>query len=171
MSKTAVGSSKTAVGSSKTAVGSIKDKDKDKGDKEKEKRGIVDIYDEEFFLNLKLAKNLINEMNSDTDKGICRKWLARLCHMKSSDPLVKKNRNEFFMYLLQMMKLYLDRQKTLPGEKSEDGGGKGCGCKKDYMCKWSPDKRTYIAMKPLPGKGALIYMAVAREPELGWEHQ
>lgn len=37
------------------------------------------------------------------------------------------------------------------------------------MNRWSPDKRTYVAVKPLPGKGALVYMAVAKDPSLGWE--
>lgn len=47
--------------------------------------------------------------------------MARLCSMKSSDPVVKKNRNEFFQYLLQMMKLYAEREKVnVPkGEETE----------------------------------------------------
>ncbi|XP_019881462.1 uncharacterized protein LOC109609263 [Aethina tumida] len=137
-----------------------------------EKRTILDIYDEEFFTNLKLAKNMIQDMTNDIDKGICRKWMARLCSMKSSDPVVKKNRNEFFQYLLQMMKLYAEREKVnVPkGEETEAAVKDKCSCRKDYMAKWSPDRRTYIAMKPLPGKGALIYMAVTKDPSLGWEH-
>lgn len=38
------------------------------------------------------------------------------------------------------------------------------------MSRWSPDKRTYVAVRPLPGKGALVYMAVSRDPSLGWEY-
>lgn len=38
------------------------------------------------------------------------------------------------------------------------------------MSKWSGDNRTYIAAKPLPGQGALIYMAVSSDPSLGWDH-
>lgn len=45
--------------------------------------------------------------------------MARLCAMKSSDPLVKKNRNEFFQYLLQMMNLYVQRQKANAPKEDE----------------------------------------------------
>lgn len=38
------------------------------------------------------------------------------------------------------------------------------------MCKWSNDKKTYIAAKPLPGLGTLVYMAVSKDPSLGWDH-
>lgn len=37
------------------------------------------------------------------------------------------------------------------------------------MSRWSRDKRTYIAAKPLPGRGVLVYMAVAKDLSLGWE--
>lgn len=40
---------------------------------------------------------------------------------------------------------------------------------KGFMSRWSHDRRTYVAAKPLPGKGALIYMAVAKDLTLGWE--
>lgn len=39
-----------------------------------------------------------------------------------------------------------------------------------FMSRWSKDKRTYIAAKPIPGKGALVYMAVSKDPSLGWDH-
>lgn len=38
-----------------------------------------------------------------------------------------------------------------------------------YQCHWTPDKRTYVAIQPLPNRGAMVYMAVAEKPELGWE--
>lgn len=38
-----------------------------------------------------------------------------------------------------------------------------------FMSRWSGDKKTYVAAKPLPGKGALVYMAVSKDPSLGWE--
>lgn len=41
---------------------------------------------------------------------------------------------------------------------------------KPYMSKWSADRRTYVAVKPIPGRGALVYMAVAKDPSLGWEY-
>lgn len=40
---------------------------------------------------------------------------------------------------------------------------------KGFMSRWSKDKKTYVAAKPLPGRGALIYMAVAKDVSLGWE--
>lgn len=38
-----------------------------------------------------------------------------------------------------------------------------------YQCHWTPDKRTYVAIQPLPNRGAMVYMAVAEKPELGWD--
>lgn len=38
-----------------------------------------------------------------------------------------------------------------------------------FMCRWSADKKTYVAAKPLLGRGALIYMAVSKDPSLGWD--
>lgn len=37
------------------------------------------------------------------------------------------------------------------------------------MSRWSADGRTYVAAKPIPGKGALVYMAVAQDASLGWD--
>lgn len=38
-----------------------------------------------------------------------------------------------------------------------------------YMMHWSKDGRTYVAVKPLQNCGALIYMAVAEDPNMGWD--
>jgi len=38
-----------------------------------------------------------------------------------------------------------------------------------YQCHWTPDKRIYVAIQPLPNRGAMVYMAIAEKPELGWE--
>ncbi|BES95208.1 Hypothetical protein NTJ_08017 [Nesidiocoris tenuis] len=38
-----------------------------------------------------------------------------------------------------------------------------------FMSIWSKDKKTYIAAKPLGGQGALVYLAVTSNPELGWD--
>lgn len=40
---------------------------------------------------------------------------------------------------------------------------------KGFMSRWSSDRRTYVAAKPIPGRGALVYMAVAKDLSLGWE--
>lgn len=37
------------------------------------------------------------------DKEICKKWIGKLVKMKSDDPVVKKNRNSFFRYMLSVM--------------------------------------------------------------------
>lgn len=34
---------------------------------------------------------------------------------------------------------------------------------------FSPDKRSYVAAKIIPGFGTLIYMACTDNPELGWD--
>lgn len=41
---------------------------------------------------------------------------------------------------------------------------------KHFLCRWSGDRKTYVATKPIPGKGALVYMAVSKEPKLGWDN-
>ncbi|XP_030758613.1 uncharacterized protein LOC115884250 [Sitophilus oryzae] len=126
----------------------------------------VDIYDEEFYTNLNIAKVLIDQLGRPSDKQICRKWIGKLVEINTLDPVVKKNRNGFFKYMLQILrKAVKDSAYTINidgdlQEKNDD----------HYMCKWSKDKRTYIATKPIPGQGALVYMAVAKDPSLGWDH-
>ena len=40
---------------------------------------------------------------------------------------------------------------------------------KNEMKQWSNDGRTYVAAKIIPGYATLIYMAVTKLPEDGWE--
>lgn len=127
----------------------------------------IDVYDEEFFNNLQLARTLIVKIHSRKDRDICKKWIGKLCSLKSDDVVVKKNRNGFFKYMLQMLHKAAQKEESSPHYDSEDK-------KQDddlhFMSKWSADNRTYIAVKPLPGRGALIYMAVSSDPSLGWDH-
>lgn len=47
------------------------------------------------------------------------------------------------------------------------------GANKDegqFNSRWSADKKTYVAAKPIPGKGYLVYLAVAQDASLGWDH-
>ncbi|KAL1497692.1 hypothetical protein ABEB36_008610 [Hypothenemus hampei] len=126
----------------------------------------VDVYDEEFYNNLKFAKGLINEMCCIGDKQICKKWIGKLVNLKSDDPVVKKNRNCFFKYMLSVMeKAIKDSAYKLNIE-----GGKKASTDNNFLCKWSNDKRTYLAAKPLPGLGTLVYLAVSKNPSLGWDH-
>lgn len=73
-----------------------------------------DIYDEEFHNNLKLVKNLINQIYNDKDKEICKKWIRKLLELKSNDPVVKKNRNGFFRYLISVIYKGLERGRQFP---------------------------------------------------------
>lgn len=38
-----------------------------------------------------------------------------------------------------------------------------------FKSSWSPDRRTYVAIQPMPNQGALIYMACNARPDLGWD--
>ncbi|XP_056643188.1 uncharacterized protein LOC130896786 isoform X2 [Diorhabda carinulata] len=126
----------------------------------------TDIYDEEFFNNLQIAKPLVQLMGLKRDKEICKKWIQKLCNLKSDDPIVKKNRNAFFKYMLRIIHKAAQKEAENPAfdptseQKIEN----------EFTSKWSSDNRTYIAAKPLPGEGAMIYMAVASDPKLGWDH-
>ncbi|XP_023015634.1 uncharacterized protein [Leptinotarsa decemlineata] len=127
----------------------------------------ADIYDEEFFNNLQIAKTLISQIRRRKDKEICKKWIQKLCNLRSEDAVVKKNRNSFFKYMLLILHKGAKQEEKTPQfdnikEQKEDH--------LHFMSKWSGDNRTYIAAKPLPGQGALIYMAVSSDPSLGWDH-
>ncbi|XP_018323905.1 uncharacterized protein LOC108736109 [Agrilus planipennis] len=128
------------------------------------------IYDEEFNRYLQLSKTLVKQIKTTKDKEICTKWISKLCTLDSKDPVVKKNRNHFFRYMLNVLKKGVQEgpEGHLGYPQYDDRAGKGWE-QKTYMSRWSPDKRTYVAAKPMPGRGALIYMAVAKDPSLGWE--
>lgn len=38
------------------------------------------------------------------------KWITKLCQLKSADPTVKKNRNQFFRYMLTVIHKSLDEK-------------------------------------------------------------
>lgn len=128
----------------------------------------ADIYDEEFYNNLQIARTLVNQIRSRRDKDICGKWISKLCSLKSDDVVVKKNRNAFFKYMLFI--LHKAAQKDLETPQYDDKQKKPDDDDINFMSKWSGDHRTYIAAKPIPGQGALIYMAVSSDPKLGWDH-
>lgn len=127
-----------------------------------------DIYDEEFVNNLQLARTLVSKVRNRKDKEIVRKWITKLCSLKSEDAVVKKNRNAFFKYMLLILHKAALKDSQTP--QIDTDIPKRTGDDDKFMSKWSIDKRTYIAAKPLPGKGTLIYMAVSADPSLGWEH-
>jgi hypothetical protein len=85
--------------------------------------------------------------------------------MKSENVNIKLNRNKFFKYLLKTMKRTVDEQKMkllFEDEvvKPEDN---------QNVSRWSPDKRTYVSAKVIPGYGTLVYMATSSNPEMEWE--
>ncbi|XP_045476079.1 uncharacterized protein LOC123681821 [Harmonia axyridis] len=135
----------------------------------------TDIYDEEFHNNLKLAKALMSKIPTEAEKNICRKWIMKLMQLKSKEPAVKRNRNHFFRYLLSVMNkgtwglTHTAEHHGFPqfdakfADQTETGANQ-------FLCRWSGDRKTYVATKPIPGKGALVYMAVAKEPKLGWDN-
>ncbi|KAF5282504.1 hypothetical protein FQR65_LT14274 [Abscondita terminalis] len=133
----------------------------------------MDFYDEEFRRHLQLAKGLIAKIRRKSDRDICTKWIQKLLKLKSYDPVVKKNRNHFFKYMLTVLhkgaKEGPGPHLGFPQYDSKMHGEAWSQQSQGYMSRWSGDKKTYVAAKPLPGKGALVYMAVAKDPSLGWE--
>ncbi|XP_066601344.1 uncharacterized protein [Prorops nasuta] len=53
-------------------------------------------------------------------------------------------------------------------EENEKENDKKSKCK--FHSRWSSDYRTYIAVKPIPGRGTILYMAVSKLPGLqNWD--
>ncbi|KAJ9580204.1 hypothetical protein L9F63_004147 [Diploptera punctata] len=150
---------------------------------------MADMYDEEFHRYLSLAKKLVSKLKDRNDMVICKRWIAKLSSLQSDDLMVKKNRNYFFKYMLHVMHdgvlegpfQELPTDDKLHGAQEQEKMQCLCGgiqpgiedeCAQEipnYLMHWSQDGCTYIAAKPLPNCGALIYMAVAKDPTLGWD--
>ncbi|KAB0793615.1 hypothetical protein PPYR_13235 [Photinus pyralis] len=135
----------------------------------------MDIYDEEFTRLTMLAKQMISKIERKKDREILSKWIRKLIGLKSYDPVVKKNRNHFFKYMLTVLHKGLKVDPVAHygypqyDERYQQVDGQNWSQEQGFMKRWSNDKKTYVAAKPLPGKGALVYMAVAKDPTLGWE--
>ncbi|KAJ8915980.1 hypothetical protein NQ315_016657 [Exocentrus adspersus] len=71
--------------------------------------------------------------------------------------------------MLQMLDKAAKEASATPQYDGKTSGKSTTPEDREYMSKWSGDNRTYIAAKPLPGQGALIYMAVSSDPSLGWD--
>jgi hypothetical protein len=50
-----------------------------------------------------LAYVQTNLYTLSSDKEICKKWILKLRQLKATDVTVKKNRNSFFKYFLQVL--------------------------------------------------------------------
>ncbi|KAL2729008.1 hypothetical protein V1478_006640 [Vespula squamosa] len=124
---------------------------------------------------------------------LATKWLVRVNDIKSSSLEVKRDRNAFLCYLLKVLRetilkhrcecescTNLNYENTLGlchfSNQNSKLSMKGLSQNAPqtsnipYHSKWSKNHRTYVAVKPLPGKGALIYMAVSKRPGLeNWD--
>ncbi|VVC27237.1 Hypothetical protein CINCED_3A005637 [Cinara cedri] len=110
------------------------------------------------------------------DRAICEKWIARAKSLQGKDVNVLRHRNNFMKYFLGLMRQTIAETGQSPGCCAWDRPEPGVFDKQipppkplPYQCHWTPDKRTYVAIQPLPNRGAMVYMAVAEKPELGWD--
>ncbi|KAL0271948.1 UNVERIFIED_CONTAM: hypothetical protein PYX00_005095 [Menopon gallinae] len=131
-------------------------------------------YDREYERNLNLARRLIWKIKDKADRSIALKYVNLLTHLKSDDVTVKRNRNAFFKYFIQVLEDQLNTEArtkiqctcAIPNEESMSDPLKYLqkeviNTGERVVCNWSKDKRTYISAKILPGRGALLYMAVS----------
>lgn len=77
----------------------------------------------------------------------------------------------FVYFLVWIIKSFISYQDEFTGKSAEE-------IFKDtvnqptiqFHSKWSGDHRTYVAVKPIPGRGALVYMAVSKKPGMqNWD--
>ncbi|XP_060851287.1 uncharacterized protein LOC132929745 [Rhopalosiphum padi] len=133
-------------------------------------------YAQEFMEMTEAAKTMIPLMRDMDDRAIVDKWITRVKTLQSKDVNVLKHRNNFLKYFMGIIKRTIAETGQSPAccmwGKPEPGPfDKQLPPPKPlpYQCHWTPDKRTYVAIQPLPNRGAMVYMAVAEKPELGWE--
>ncbi|XP_015521152.1 uncharacterized protein [Neodiprion pinetum] len=161
-----------------------------------EKMSLRDIglmYDEQFNKKMEIAKFLLKNLGNKKEIQLATKWLIRVSNIKSADLEVKKNRNAFLSYVVKVLRdgvlrgclesepdllcdpdnslAFLDYPDEFTGKSAEE-------ILKDtvnqpmiqFHSKWSEDHRTYVAVKPIPGRGALVYMAVSKKPGMqNWD--
>ncbi|KAF7397646.1 hypothetical protein HZH68_008868 [Vespula germanica] len=151
------------------------------------------MYDKQFNENMKIAKYFLKQLHDKQEVQLATKWLSRVNDIKSSSLEVKRDRNAFLCYLLKVLReailkhrcehkssTILNSENTLnlcyianQDSKLSMKGLSTCAPQTSnipYHSKWSKNHRTYVAVKPLPGRGALIYMAVSKRPGLeNWD--
>lgn len=130
-----------------------------------------DSLNHEFQRQLQIAKILMSKMKKHEDRSIIAQYIKQCLALNEDDIYIKKNRNEFFRYFLQMLHTASQIQPKddpLPATSPEDWSNKKNEPNEKTSSYWSKDRRTYTASKVIPGFGILIYMAVANDPELGW---
>ncbi|XP_063995619.1 uncharacterized protein LOC135172975 [Diachasmimorpha longicaudata] len=151
------------------------------------------IFDEEFNKKMRIANFLVKNLEDQKDTERAKYWLMRLGTIKSSNLEVKKNRNIFLNYFIKVLgdgvlpgcadgrsDTVCDPEDSLKFLHDPDYLSDTSGETADeepspkkvikFQSKWSKDHRTYVAVKPIPGRGALVFMAVSKRPGLdNWD--
>ncbi|KAK2574952.1 hypothetical protein KPH14_008715 [Odynerus spinipes] len=151
------------------------------------------MYDEQFNENMKIAKHLLKHLHDKQEIKLATKWLVRVNDIKSPSLEVKRSRNAFLYYLLKVLKETVLKHRVeyksstpynsdntlglcnssnaplkIPAKGLSQSTAQGSNI--NYYSKWSKNHRTYVAVRPLPEQGALIYMAVSIRPGLeNWD--
>ncbi|KAK6625742.1 hypothetical protein RUM43_006041 [Polyplax serrata] len=139
-------------------------------------------FDGEYENQLNLARKLIMKIRDKSDRTVALKYVNILTSLKSSDPIVKRNRNIFFKYFLQVLENQLSIEAkqaiacTCPIENEETMSDPLKYLQKEVLnsgekvtSHWSKDKKSYVAAKIIPGRGAILYMAVASDADGEWD--
>ncbi|XP_015595376.1 uncharacterized protein LOC107267790 [Cephus cinctus] len=161
-----------------------------------EKMSLKDIglmYDEQFNKKMKIAKFLLKNLADKKEMQLANKWLVRVSSIKSPVLEVKKNRNAFLSYVVKVLRdgvlrgclesepdavcdpenslAFLDYVDEFSGMSAEEILKETVNQPKiQFHSKWSDDHRTYVAVRPIPGRGALVYMAASKKPGLkNWD--
>ncbi|KAF6206056.1 hypothetical protein GE061_017281 [Apolygus lucorum] len=148
------------------------------------------------FQYLSAVATKISSALSDRDQKVARKWINKLSSYESKSIDVARSRNDLMRSLVGVLRSeLLFRVLSTKKVKAKIKGADLKELKREiatfgepghtsrilknvyepdraqtsFMSIWSPDKRTYLAAKPIAGEGALIYMAVTPHPELGWD--
>lgn len=114
-----------------------------------------EMYDTDFKQDLEKAVMYVSEISDKDQKRMALKWINKILSLQSDDPQVKKNRNCFLKYFLTVLK----NSEVVSAEQNSG----------DVLVQWSPDRRIYVAIKPLPNEGVLVYMAVVDDVTQGWD--
>uniref|UniRef100_A0A0A9ZFI2 Cytochrome P450 71A18 n=1 Tax=Lygus hesperus TaxID=30085 RepID=A0A0A9ZFI2_LYGHE len=148
------------------------------------------------FHYLSGVANRISQALNDHDQKLARKWINKISSYNSKNLEVARSRNELMRNLVGVLRSeLLFRVLSTKKVKAKIRGSDLKELRREiatfgepghtsrilknvyepdraqtsFMSIWSPDKRTYLAAKPIGGEGALIYMAVTPHPELGWD--
>lgn len=135
----------------------------------------LDSLDHEFQRQLYIAKILMASIHKPEDRAIISQFIKRCVALNEENIYIKKNRNEFFRFLLQTLHTATQIQPKEVEKVVKEPVVKvidpleGKRKQKERLLKfWSTDRRSYTSAKVIPGYGVLIYMAVSSDPAAGW---